>query len=265
MGAFYTLDSVVREYINETDNDQLNGYDRFFAIAKSGLRQINQNASGVPRIVDLTIDQNTITAPLPEDYISYTGIFMCIDEQLYPLGLNNRICLNRSTDNCGNPEGRLDFPIPAQNGTLASGETATGIWWRTGLDSIKFRNGQSYGGYFGTTGGDNRLGYYRIDEEMGLIQFSNLISYQNLVIEYIADIQQVDGKYVLPMQTKEALKAWIAWKAANNKKGVAISEINYKKMEFYRELKNARRAINPIRMSEAYQAIRSTIRQSVKF
>jgi hypothetical protein len=258
MATLYTLDSIVREFINETDNDSLKGYDRYFALAVAGLRNLNKDISGVKAIANLEVNENTLTAPLPNNYINYVGLYLCIDERLFPLGLNNAICLNRNYTDCGEPE---DYPNFVTNSTAY--DLGWGMGYNTNSD-IKIRNGQNLGGYYGVAGGNNYWGYYKIDTEKGLIQFSNLRSY-NVVLEYIADISQIGGKYFVVPQIREALKAWISWKDVANKKGTAISQIDYRKMEYFREKRNAQRALRPIRLDEALQTIRSTFKQSPKY
>lgn len=259
MPALYTLDSVVSEYIDRTDKDQFTGYARFLNMAKSGLRNLNEDVSGIDKIAELTVDQNTLTANLPKDYINYKGIYLCIAEQLYPLGLNEKICLNRSLTDCGSPARRPNFP----SFVGADGQhncDNLGFWYS---DNIKIRNGQVYGGYFGLGGGNNIHGYYRIDEEQARIQFSNLQSF-DIVLEYLGDIAQTDGQYMVVPQIKEALIAWITWKNISSKESASEGVIRSKMMEYYREKRLAKQKINPIRISEAYQAIRSTFRQTPK-
>lgn len=261
MATVYTLDSIIRSYIDETDNDHLGGYDRYLRIARNGLRDINMDATGITNVAEITVDENTLTAALPSNYIDYIGVFVCIGEILHPLGLNNNICLNRSVDDCGVPSNRVNFP--ARTLPNAPNYLYDNFGWNIGIESIKYRGYENYGGYFGIADGQNYWGIFRVDEEKNQIQFSNLRAF-NIVLEYLADIEQVDGQYFVQPQVKEALIAYIAWASIRNKKGVAMSEINYKKMEYYRQKRNLKLRLNPVRMSEAFQTIRSTFRQSPK-
>lgn len=260
MPALYKLDDVVSEYIDRTDKDHLNGYARFLKMAKSGLRDLNMDVSGVSKIIDISVDQNTLTYNLPADYLNYQGVYVCIGEQLHPLGLNDKICLNREVTDCGIPADRINFPEPNDVNGLTGQGGPLGWWYG---DNIKVRDGQMYGGYFGLGGGNNVYGYYRPDPERALMQFSNIM-YFDLVMEYLADISQVDGQYLVVPQVKEALIAWITWRNISSKENVSEAVVNAKMREYYREKRNAKLRLNPIRISEAYQAIRSTFRQTPK-
>ena len=113
--SLYTLDDIVKEYLIEVGDTQMNKYARVYSIATSGLREFNLDATGIIKIADLEItDIDTVN--LPPDFIQATRIAICgRDGILHSLGTDNNICLGTSFNDCGVPENR--HQQIAQSGT----------------------------------------------------------------------------------------------------------------------------------------------------
>lgn len=194
----YKLTDIVNELMIEIGEGQTNKFGRFFQLGVSGLRQMNLNTTGFPKITELTIGDND-TADLPNDYINYTRIALCINGVLWSLGNNPNLCLVPEYDDCGNP-------VAGTN----TANTEFGYMVNPFI-ADNYRNGSLAGRMFGIGGDNNMLGYYRIDMNTRKILFSNLTRNYTVVLEYISDISAVDGDFEVHPFCVEALKDWMFW------------------------------------------------------
>lgn len=194
----YTLSSIVEELLVEMGEGQSNKFARFYQFGLSFLRQKHFTTTGFPKVVQLTINENNDTADLPNDYVQYIKIGLCINGQIYSLGLDNSICLNPSFDQCGNPV-RENYQSLGYNGWGYIGD-------RVG---DHYRNGEMMGRFFGIGADNNALGYYRINKETNQIQFSQLTCTANVVLEYLSDVNSLDGDFEVHPFSVEALKNYM--------------------------------------------------------
>lgn len=248
------LGEIVKDYIEESGGDTLHDYARFYRFGVRAMREINLDQQVVIKTVLLNIDPTNNTVPLPVDYIDYTRIGWVRDGQIIPFGLNNDLALNRKLTNCGN--------IMYYGNTYGSyGGFAWGAIPMTVPHTI---NGEFMGGYFGLGGGRNFNGYYRLDTEHGVIQFSTLITTQDIYFEYLSDIVPTeDNKIVVNPYDYEAVLAFVKWKHATDKKFSNYDRAERKKEyldQKHKALMNKRR----MTMEEIMQAIRENIKLSPK-
>lgn len=253
-----TLGSIIKELLNEMGEDSSHKFASLLFMGKSVLKELNQDISGSAKIavfgtttgngVDYQISENTLSAPLPDDYISYKRIGVCINNVMIPLGYNPRLCLDKMYDDCGGEEVR-------------SSQVGSDVFLEYPLH---YENGEMLGAYFGIGGGNNSLGYYRIDENFWRIQFGSLISGHPVVMEYLADVEKVNGEFVVHPYVSEAVKAGIAWRYVRNRRGASVSEITLRRSEYYNQRRLASRRITAFTLDEAYQYNRIGFKQTVK-
>lgn len=207
----YKLDEIVRQYLIETGEPEAK-YFRFLQIAISGLRELNLDVSGIPSTVLLPINSND-TVDLPLDYLNYVRIALAgTDGNLQALGANGNMTFLRAYSNCGVPE------KPAE--TATSGGI---IGWE--LFSDHYRNGEEMGRFFGLGGGNNVNGYYRIDRENGYIQLGQLnYAPASIVLEYLADIKEINEEFHVHPYVVETLKSWIYWKSIQRNRTIGLGE-----------------------------------------
>lgn len=196
----YKLSDIVNEYLIEIGEGQSNKFARFYQFGLSFLRKTNFNTSGVPKVVELTINSND-TADLPADFVRYTRIALCSNGRLYSLGLDEGLCLNPSYDSCGNQIAHSDTTPQWGEGFVGSPFFAD-----------NFINGEFVGRMFGIGADNNCYGYYRIDQASNKILFSDLLQTSSIILEYLSDVSAVDGDFDVHPFCIEALKDWMQWK-----------------------------------------------------
>lgn len=253
-----TLESIIKELMNEMGEDSPHKFASLLNIAKSGLRELNMDIAGTTKVVmygnptgngvDYEINLDTLSAPLPDDYISYKRIGICINNVMHPLGYNPRMCLDKMFDDCGNPEVR-------------SNKVGSDVFLEYPLH---YENGEMLGAYFGIGAGNNSLGYYRIDDVYNQIQFGSLISGYPVVMEYLADVEKVNGQFLVHPYLVETLKSFIAWGYVRNRRGATQGEIVLRRQEYYNQRRLSARRYTSFTLDEAFAYGRIGFKQTVK-
>jgi hypothetical protein len=220
----YKLNQIVDEWLAERGLAD-NSWNRVYTNMVSGLRRFNLSTSGVPKVVQLTLD-DADRAPLPSDYLQYSKIAFCLNGHMFALGLNNDLCLDLSFNDCGQPV--------ANNSLFVS----PNIGLSTGLVGTPFmvgdtqRNGEFIGRLFGIGSDNNPYGYYRIDKANNQILFSNLAQKSDIVMEYSADINAIDKDFDVHPYCVEAVKAWADWKLGKADKMHYLAEAKIMRLMF---------------------------------
>lgn len=194
----YIAHSVMTD-LRETDSNSWAYYNKW---AIDSFRELNLFVLPMIKTVELEVS-DTHTIALPDDYIKYTGIGMCLGKHIYLLGRDDNMAFNR-TEEC-------DVPIeevvqnPNNFGYLPYGYFFSGM----------FRNGQYVGEQFAHGGGWAK-GYYRVDLEKKQIQFSNLIPKTKIILEYKSTGMSCDGTVEIPYEAISAMTAYVHWKRVQN-------------------------------------------------
>lgn len=253
------MKQVVQEFLVESLGDtNFNRFARFLQIGLSGLREQNMDVSGVATVAELNVKDND-TVILPSNYINYIRIAVCNNGNLSELGLNGNMCLNRTADNCGDL-----IHTTNNNSQTISGDNflVGGGAWEMYADN--FRNGEATGRFFGLGGGGNRNGYYRIDKEMGVIQLGRT-SATTIVLEYLADISKVDGKYSVHPYLVETIKAWMWWKYIQRNSSRNANEKQMAERDYYLARRQSKARFSSSTLAEWSEALRLANKQVVKF
>lgn len=239
-----SLDTIIREYCIETGEQNLNRYPRYYQFAVSFLRENSMDMSGIPKMAQLCIHEND-TADLPADYLQYRFIGL-VDSAgiMHSMGRNDRLALST----CHNEQ---DIYHPQNIPGVAGFPSIDGM-------TQSWRNGEFMGKMFGTNGGNNVNGEYRIDLASGRVQFGCLPSRVcGAVMEYIADINSVDGDFEVHPFIIETLKNWISWKSIKNDRNRGIGEKEQAKSDYFREDRLSKRRLQQFTVEEFAQCVRS--------
>lgn len=207
-----TVDSIVKDYLielgAETDNDKR--YPRLLHFALNGMRDMNHKNKNYTAVATLDISDNDVVA-LPDNYIDYRSIAICVGGEKYALSVNNNLCYP-STNDCG----VLD------SANLTSNDSG---------DFYLYSDGHSYSNYgYGKPGGNNGIGYFRIFPQEGYIAISLTGEYMSttvssVVMEYKADITSVNGEFLVHPYDVEPLKAYMEWASRRRTKSTSRGEI----------------------------------------
>lgn len=218
------LDYVVHTVMADLNQVSMKNYQRYLQMAVNIYHEINTFSLPVIKTVELPVS-NAHTIDLPDDFIHYTAIAVCINGRLWTLTMNNDICLNRAED------------CPVELETVVANTPQVTDFINTNVPLYYFnggfRNGQYVGEQFAMGGGWNRKGYFRIDTERKQIAFKSVVPQTTIVLEYKSSGISCDGTVEVPLVAVGALRAGLHWQIDEYNPEVPISQKERKKKNYY--------------------------------
>ena len=198
-----TLDTVIREMLIQEGKDSLHDYKRYEQYAVTILRDLYYNVDGVPRLVELTINDNGV-ADLPEDFVKEVKVgYIDGNNEFRLLTPNNSIGIHKNVDK--------DCQV---QDSLMGGLFGTYLYT---YPTAHIVNGQVVGRFYGI-GGRNTYGEYRIDHLHNIITFNSGIAYTYVSMEYIGSFEGIDGDFIIDPRAIEVIK-----------KGIYMSKVAFKR------------------------------------
>lgn len=238
-----TLDEVIKEYLSQAELNMAH-YRRIFNIAFRGLEDMSFNMFQQPKTTKLPVLPNN-TVRLPQDYINYIKI-----------GVHNEkgeLATLMRNDNLSEYNAEL---------TSRLDENTDGEADLSNIRDFIYLNYDNNGAVYNLQGVGSFLvgaGEFTVNESLGLILLDNSFSYDYVILEYLSSPRE-DESFKVPIQVKEALISWIAWKDVQYKPmGRRFQEMSKDRrwMEYKREKTKAKRALNPVRLWEFNDLIRA--------
>ena len=250
--ALRTLSSIVDEYIIERGESGNSKKFRYIALAKNGIRDLNFDVSGVPKIERLCADENNHSVYyLPSDLIKLKTVFFPSSGGISELVRDDK--MNPVVDECYEE-------TSTGNNTKYTG--AVGAPWS--LNSAKYRNGRYMGGVFGLGGGS--VNRYYLNEREGRIEVApHLAGRSDLFIEYLGSEEKFNGKTLVHPFLIQPLKYWIYWTDIRFKKSVGRNEKMLAQRDYYRAKHHADVQFKSDNIKQFINAKRQTQKQSPKY
>jgi hypothetical protein len=204
----YDLNYCTASTLADIDKTESKAYLRHLKWANDAFRRLNL-ADGLPtmKTVTLEVDQATNTVTLPNDYIEYSKIGLCVDGVLLNFDLNDSLCLDSAspTSVCTCSDEEISTAIS----TCCNGGVVDGSWYYPYYSS--WHNGQFVAGIYGVGAGFNRGGY-KINLEANKIQFDSCVTATEIVLEYKSSGLSSDGNAIVPQTAIPPILAFIHWK-----------------------------------------------------
>jgi hypothetical protein len=243
------LEEVIREfYIEDLHLSQLDErYPIFLQIAATGLQELNHDLKSILTEVTLTVNDND-TVDLPNNYIDYKVIGVVNNGVLNSLGINDNMA-PRPKDDCGNIENVI---------TTDTQLDGSGFIYSTAHYT---EDGQFSGRAFGIGGGGNDLGTYKVYKQEGYISLNGM-SAEEIVLIYLATIEQVDGNFMVEEFLVDAIKSFIWHRYIRRMRSYGITEKKEAEAEFNKKKKLAMRRINRFSLPSFMNSYRSGYRSS---
>lgn len=250
-GSWVSLDTIVNSYIDETQQSYNNKF-RLSQLAFRGMDNMGLDFFYQIKSVKIQVLANK-TVPLPIDYIQYTKVGV----------LNGRgeiICLKYNdnlTAYAGLSANRLAKTV--DNTLYDQYNYNTPLFYN-------YFDGNNIINLYGVPSGAPFLGNFKIDNNLNIILLDEHFGYEYIILEYVASPQQ-DGEYYIPIQFKEALIAWLAWKDIQNMSTSShfnLGDKRDRRHEFYNERRLATARFKPFRLEDGYEANLESQRLTVK-
>lgn len=218
----YTLDYCVQSTLADIDQTETKAYLRHLKWANDAFRRLNL-ADGLPtmKTVTLPVDQATNTAILPNDYIEYSKIGICVNGVLINFDLNDSLCLDSAepASVCACSDEEITTTIQTCCNGGGYGGDGWGTWYYPYYSS--WHNGQFVAGIYGVGAGFNRGGY-KINLEANKIQFDSCVTAQEVVLEYKSSGLSSDGNAIVQQTAIPAILAYIHWRRCLFSKDMAV-------------------------------------------
>ena len=251
------LTDIVEQYIISKGEGGNSNKLRYITLAQHGLKELNFDVSGVPKIDRLCADEhNKSIYYLPKDLIKIRRVFTIGRNGTIELSMNQQ--MSPVIDECETPQSTgINQPgnkIPYNPGTQP---------YRAS-DAAKWRGGLNMGGYFGIGGGTTYQ--YRLNVEEGRIEVSdNLYGRSNLFVEYIGRPTKMNGKTMIHPFIAEPLLEWIAYVDIRHKKRVPANQKELARRNFYAAKHHAKLRFTSLSVRQMIDARRQGFKQSPKY
>ena len=240
MSKYITINDIVNDLqvmIDDTSYDKDAQIYQLRLLALQGLRELTFDAEQRVKAVDRIVSSNLIVST-PGDLVDIKRIGLIDDKKIFhPFSNDNNLSINGASK---------------ANILRSSSDDENNPYYHTDL-----------GKKFGVGGGQNSLGYYRLDREDNAIFFSSNLKGKTVYLEYIADTATSTNPKI-HVFCEEALRCYVYYKYIQRKRGVPASEKQMAKRAYYNEKRLARARMMNFSKEEAMQVSRKAFKQSPK-
>jgi hypothetical protein len=237
------LSEVIYQYIDQARLSNAD-YRRLWTIGVRGVEEMGMDVYGTIKTLKLTVNANK-TVTLPSDYIGFSkvGIFN-------QKGEVSTLRRNRNLSS---------YKINQTDRLTSNTDNSTGNTYRLqDLAFVNYFDGARYVNIFGTGSVLNAAGEFDVDEEQGLIYLDNEYGYDYVVLEYLSSPSD-DDDYKIPVQIREAILSFIAWKDIEHLplgRRASLGDKQLRRKEYYNQKRNANLRENPVMLWDANEVIR---------
>ena len=207
-----SLGYVVYQALADLDLPATTHFTKFLHFAIKGYRDLNLTGA-MPSIkyVKIPVNQNTNTCLLPRDYITYqrigvdcNGIFINIDynSELVLKDANYQLECPKSSKEIS---GCVNAICAAENVSAAIADFGSWGW------GTFFNGGWGWGSISYGIGPGFYKGGYRINQQLGVIQFDSVLTPRVVYMEYKSNGLDVNGDAEIPQEAIYPLNNYIHW------------------------------------------------------
>lgn len=165
---------------------------------------------------------------LPPDYLSYVALGTCYRGRIITLSLDNRLCLPRKTDDCGD----IGAAVAACD---CNNVTQDGIFSYTWAFAPHWRSGQYVGEAYGLGGGWNTA-YFREDRDRNQIVLAGTVPGNEVILEYKSSGIEPDGNVLVNSEILNCLRTYIHWQRIEYLQNIPMGEKERKREQYLVEL-----------------------------
>jgi len=237
------LSEIIYQYIDQARMSNAD-YRRLWAIGVRGVEEMGMDVYATPKTAKLVVNANK-TVTLPSDYIAFSkvGIFNAKGEVAT---LRRNINLS-------------SYKILQTDRLTSNTDNTTGNTYRLqDLAYVNYFDGARYVNIFGAGSVLNSAGEFDISEEDGLIYLDNGFTFDYVVLEYLSSPAD-DVDYKIPIQIREAILAFVAWKDIEHLplgRKASLGDKQLRRKEYYNQKRNSNLRENPIALWDANEIIR---------
>lgn len=237
------LTEVIYQYIDQAKLTTAE-FRRLWTIGVRGVEEMGLDVYMTPKTEKLLVNPNK-TVDLPSDFIAFSKVGV--------LNQNGEVAtLRRNTD-------LTAYRIEMADRLSKNTDDNNGNTWRLqDLAYVNYFDGARYVNIFGAGAVLNAQGEFDIDEELGLIYLNNEYDYDYVILEYLSSPSN-DPNYKIPLQIREAIFSYIAWRDIEmlpSGRRVTLGDKQLRRKEFYNQKRLARLRVSPVTPWDANELIR---------
>lgn len=150
---------------------------------------------------------SVLNSPLPPDYVDWIKVGVNYGGKLLTLSVNQDLMMENRYDECGDEFSSALSNLEQCNSLQSIYEVYGGVY--TWIDH--YRAGNYVGELYGAGGGNNPAGYFKVDKQMNLIQFTPEVPRTEIVLEYVSDASTVNISTIIPTELAEVLRQYTHW------------------------------------------------------
>lgn len=249
---YISLDSVIKDYQIESEQSN-NSTFKLFHLAYRGLEEMGLDFFYKIQSVKIPVNPNK-TVTLPANYLNWTKVGILNERgEIIPLYYNDKL-----TTFADIWPDRLE--VTKDGGTyVQQNDWGLNSWWN-------YWNGYAYTNIYGVPSGMPFVGNFKIDNANGVILLNHDFNHDYVMLEYVASPTEGE-EYYLPVQFREALIAWLAWKdskAKTIKSHMQLGSNRDLRSNYFNERRNAIARWKPTRIYDMYQVSQEQTRLAVK-
>lgn len=251
-----TLDSIIKNYINEKGASSKHGYMRYLQILINGMKEMNYDVSGRATFQECIVsDQCTI--PMPLNMISMIGVYGLTEQgQWFAYAKSSKQSMSVK-EACG-------VQVKSVGDTELINQSYLTAFGYNSVESYANhnRNGENTGGYYNQPGGNPYT--FRENHQMGTIELSSNTSYK-VILEYLPSAVQINGEFMVHPFLLEPLLAWLRYATMRSKRNVSQQEIQMLKRDYNNFKRLAKLRFNSFSAADFKNAFRSAYLATYKF
>jgi hypothetical protein len=249
---YITLDSVVNDYLLESEQS-VSKYYKIWQLAFRGLEDMGLDFFYQVRALKLPVLPNR-TVKIPPDFLQWTKVGILNDRgEIIPLYYNDKFTTYADLSPDRLEKTRDDSTIGLGN------DWGPNTW-------ANFWNGYAYINIYGVPSGSPFVGSFKIDLTNGVILLNERFDKDYIMMEYVASPKE-GQEYYLPIQFREAMIGWLAWKdskAKTIKSHMQLGNMRELERQYYNERRKAIARWKPIRIYDMYQVSQEMTRMAIK-
>lgn len=256
MAAVISLDKIVKNILLKRKYP-VHYYIQFLVYAKDGLREIAFDAPVLPaRYKCLVVNQDTMTAELPNDFVDKIRVSARVGQYVVPLVENSNLQTipNYDSDFQVQPYSE-GVQVPDSQTTAAYGYYnssfgyAAPYWYLVNWNSWGENIGRLFGGIA------NYPDTYKINKLDNNIKINENLAIEEIVLEYISNGMDADSATHIDAYAQMAIEQFCMWQFKEHNRTYSEGEAQVAKRDYENELVKLRGRLNPMTIDDLRRII----------
>lgn len=258
MESYATVDQIVRSAIIDLGNTSLHHYPRFLQWALECVQDWNQDSAQEVKTVKLTMN-DIKQVELPADFVDWVKVGIQCGDRIKVMSVRDDMNRLYNTNDCGKP-------LPFESCGCSVNTLPVDLLAIGGYYFFDYRNdyGEFLGQIYGYGGGYNKTGYFQVDRQNGVLQFSSDVNNTDVYIEYIGTGFNPNEHTVVNQYARKCIKWYVLWMYYTFHKGAASGDALKWERLYNQELHNARLRLMDLTIQDIIGISRGDYGQAIK-